>query len=79
MSKRLLVTVAGLALASGAFAGGEGTIAENAHRGYVKTFEGTKTCLACHMNEAKAAHASIHYQWKAEAPNLASGLQDLSI
>ena len=30
---------------------------ENPHEGYVKSFEGTKTCLKCHEKEAKDATA----------------------
>ena len=49
---------------------GEGTLLVNPHNQYVQKFEGTKTCLACHEEQAKAAFGSIHYQWKAPAPNL---------
>jgi hypothetical protein len=61
---------AGLSAAPVALAAGEGTVFENSHREYVTQYEGTKTCIACHETEARAAHASIHYQWKARAPNL---------
>ena len=37
------------------------------HRGRVISFEGTRTCLQCHEDEAKAVHASVHYQWKGDA------------
>jgi hypothetical protein len=49
---------------------GEGTILTNPHQGLVKEYEGTKTCLACHEAQAEHAFGSIHYQWKAPAPNL---------
>ncbi len=67
---RSLVASVSLAFASLALASGEGTLVENAHRNYVQTYEGTKTCLSCHEKEGRAAHRSIHYQWKAETPNL---------
>ena len=67
---RILASLPFLVLASTAAGAGEGAVAENSHREYVRSYQGTKTCLACHQAEAKAAHASIHYQWKAEAPNL---------
>jgi len=51
---------------------GEGTLLVNPHQGLVQSYEGTKTCLACHEDQAKAAFGSIHYQWKAPAPNLAN-------
>lgn len=72
--RRLLQLFAALslALASGAHAqhDGEGTIWENPHHKFVQSYEGTKTCLACHEEQAKHAFASIHYQWKAAAPNI---------
>jgi hypothetical protein len=49
---------------------GEGTLLANPHQNFVQSFEGTKTCLACHEEEAKHAFGSIHYQWKAPAPNV---------
>ena len=49
---------------------GEGTLLVNPHQNFVKGFDGTKTCLACHEQQAKHAFGSIHYQWKAPAPNL---------
>ncbi|MBI1942898.1 MAG: hypothetical protein HYS35_04460 [Betaproteobacteria bacterium] len=51
---------------------GEGTLLVNPHQSYVQGFEGTKTCLACHEEQAKHVFGSIHYQWKAPAPNLAN-------
>jgi hypothetical protein len=49
---------------------GEGLLWENPHRGYVTRYEGTKTCLACHEEEARRAFSGVHYQWKADAPNI---------
>jgi hypothetical protein len=49
---------------------GEGTLLTNPHQEFVKSYEGTKTCLACHQSQAEHAFGSIHYQWKAPAPNL---------
>ncbi len=39
------------------------------HYGYIQKYEGTKTCLKCHMKEAKDIFHSVHYQWKGETPN----------
>jgi len=43
------------------------------HAGRFTAFEGTKTCLACHEQEATAFHASVHYQWLGDASD-AEGL-----
>ena len=49
----------------------EGTLWENRHvTKHVKSYEGTKTCLKCHEDEAKDVFESIHYQWKGEPSNL---------
>ncbi|MFB3854421.1 MAG: hypothetical protein ACE148_11430 [Vicinamibacterales bacterium] len=37
------------------------------HAGRFTTYEGTKTCLACHEDEALAVHSSVHYQWQGDA------------
>ena len=37
------------------------------HAGRFSSFAGTKTCLTCHLNEAKDMHASVHYQWLGDA------------
>lgn len=49
---------------------GEGTLLVNPHHAYVQGYEGTRTCLACHEEQARHVFGSIHYQWKAPAPNL---------
>jgi hypothetical protein len=67
---RPLLAAAALAVSGIAAASGEGAVAENNHRTYVQSYEGTRTCIACHDKESRAAHRSIHYQWKADAPNL---------
>jgi hypothetical protein len=74
MSPRLLVVALLLSLAVvppvWVQAQGEGTLWENPHRGHVTKYEGTATCLACHEEQARHVLASVHYQWKAEAPNI---------
>ena len=45
-------------------------LGENPHEGYVKSFEGTKTCLKCHEKEAKDVFFSTHYQWKTDTPDV---------
>jgi hypothetical protein len=37
------------------------------HADRFTTYEGTKTCLECHMTEAIALHQSVHYQWSGDA------------
>ncbi|MGD8338631.1 MAG: hypothetical protein PVJ29_16205 [Desulfobacterales bacterium] len=37
------------------------------HRGRIISFEGTRTCLQCHEDEAREVHSSVHYQWKGDA------------
>ena len=37
------------------------------HAGRFTAFEGTKTCLTCHLDEATAFHGSVHYQWSGDA------------
>ncbi|MGQ9751977.1 MAG: hypothetical protein ACUVRE_04940 [Thermoanaerobaculaceae bacterium] len=44
--------------------------ADYTHKQYFEHYEGTKTCLGCHEQEAKSFFHSQHYQWKAETPNL---------
>lgn len=81
MPSHLLVIVTVLLLASipagagpaRAQAQGEGTLWENPHRGYVTAYEGTGTCLGCHETQAQHVFSSVHYQWKADAPNLVNG------
>ena len=40
------------------------------HGKYFENYEGTKTCLECHEDEAKDFFHSQHYQWKGDAPNI---------
>lgn len=37
------------------------------HAGRFSAFEGTKTCLECHTEQAQQVHASVHYQWKGDS------------
>ena len=37
------------------------------HAGRFTAFEGTKTCLTCHRDEAIQFHGSVHYQWSGDA------------
>jgi hypothetical protein len=65
-----LACCAALALPAHGQIQGEGTLLANPHQQHVKAFEGTRTCLACHETQAQHFFGSIHYQWKAPAPNL---------
>ncbi len=40
------------------------------HQEYFETYEGTKTCLECHRQEAEDFFHSQHYQWQGDAPNI---------
>ena len=40
------------------------------HQEYFDTYEGTKTCISCHEDEAKSFFHSQHYQWQGDAPHL---------
>jgi hypothetical protein len=43
------------------------------HAGRFTSFDGTKTCLQCHTNEANQVHASAHYQWKGDSSDIVNG------
>jgi len=40
------------------------------HQEYFDHYEGTATCLECHLDEAADFFHSQHYQWRGEAPNV---------
>ena len=69
-SVAVIIVFACLAITQISWPQGEGMLFENPHQQYVQKYEGTKTCLMCHEKEAKEAFSSIHYQWKADAPNI---------
>ena len=39
----------------------------------IQTWNGTSTCLACHLEEAKQVFSSSHYQWLGETPYMTNG------
>lgn len=41
--------------------------ASGSHAGRIPFYEGTKTCLECHREEALEVYGSVHYQWKGNA------------
>ena len=43
----------------------------NPHAGL--TYTGPAMCLPCHDAEARALHASDHYQWQGHAPYITNG------
>jgi hypothetical protein len=43
---------------------------EYSHQKYFEHYEGTKTCLKCHQDEANAFFTSQHYQWRGDTPDL---------
>ncbi len=44
-----------------------GGVLEGSHADKITSYEGTRTCLACHKDKALEVHASVHYQWKGNA------------
>ena len=40
------------------------------HFGRYTTYEGSKTCQSCHLDETKEMHASVHYQWRGPTPHV---------
>jgi hypothetical protein len=58
-----------LAAAGSSRAGGASSYS---HQEYFEHYEGTSTCLECHEEAAEAFFHSVHYQWLAEAPNIAN-------
>ncbi|MBI4785939.1 MAG: DNRLRE domain-containing protein [Chloroflexi bacterium] len=40
------------------------------HVGRFATYEGSKTCALCHAGKASEVHASAHYQWKGDTPDV---------
>ena len=45
----------------------EPPVLEGSHAGRFSSYEGTKTCLKCHKDEAMDVHNSVHYQWQGDA------------
>ena len=72
MAVLLVGLAAALAMPAYGQTQGEGTLLANPHQKYVQTYDGTRTCLACHETQAQHVFGSIHYQWQAPAPNLAN-------
>ena len=66
----LMIVLGCIVYAQVSLSEGEGDILENPHTNFITSYEGTKTCLMCHTEQAKDVFESIHYQWKAEAPNI---------
>ena len=46
------------------------------HAGRFTRFEGTKTCLECHQEEAQEVFNSVHYQWKGSAADTVGLTED---
>jgi len=40
------------------------------HAGRFATYEGSKTCIACHLEQVQQVHASGHYQWQGPTPDV---------
>ncbi len=52
----------------------EGMLWQNRHvTQHVKKYNGAKTCLECHEEEAADVFRSIHYQWRGASPNITNG------
>ena len=40
------------------------------HANRYTTYEGSKTCTCCHPGMAEEVHASVHYQWNGDTPDV---------
>lgn len=55
-----------------------GAASDNRHERFVKNYEGTRTCLKCHEDDAESFFHTQHYQWRGATPDLVnSGGQEL--
>lgn len=45
----------------------------NRHADRYEHYEGTKTCLECHEEEARTFFSSRHYQWRGGSPKVSNG------
>jgi len=59
-----------LAIAGPAWAGDESGYS---HQDDYEHYEGTATCLECHLEEAENFFHSQHYQWRGESPDIVNG------
>ena len=66
MLKRGYITVTVLLLCSQPLLAGK----TYSHQDYFEHYEGTKTCLTCHQDEAETFFSSQHYQWRGATPDL---------
>ncbi|RPJ63915.1 MAG: hypothetical protein EHM24_23715 [Acidobacteria bacterium] len=41
--------------------------ATGSHAGKFSVYDGTRTCLTCHLAQAQEMHQSVHYQWQGDA------------
>ncbi len=46
----------------------QNSYAATTHADRIDTYEGTKTCLACHEQAAREVAVSLHYQQQGEVP-----------
>jgi len=53
---------------------GEETSPGSSYTHTFATYEGTRTCLACHREEALEVHPSSHYQWQGDSGDVANAL-----
>ncbi len=40
------------------------------HRDAYSTYEGSATCIKCHLDQAQEVHGSVHYQWFGPTPDV---------
>ncbi|OCC15414.1 octaheme c-type cytochrome, tetrathionate reductase family [Dissulfuribacter thermophilus] len=40
---------------------------------FITAWNGTSTCIGCHLDKAEEVHSSVHYQWLGDAVNVVNG------
>jgi hypothetical protein len=68
--KTMITLLVILAIAGPVWAGDEPGYS---HQDDYEHYEGTATCLECHLEEAESFFHSQHYQWQGESPDIANG------
>jgi hypothetical protein len=75
MNNRMKTLLALLLFGSSAAASGYDAGKPNPHEEHFEHYEGTRTCLECHEDEALTFFDSQHYQWRGRTPDLVNTRQ----